>query len=132
MASGTDSDILGPVLSPNATYQERMAYRREVLKLPGPIDRWLTANSRSPRISFLHDYLMIDDMQKDYVICFVEAVYVEVCLLSYRPNISQLCGRAQLTVLVSSSLIHILYLSPHVQCPALRTVCYCTSVLEHC
>jgi hypothetical protein len=86
MASGTDSEILGPVLSPNATYQERMAYRREVLKLPGPIDRWLTANSRSPWISFLRDYLMIDDMQKDYVICFVEAVYVEVCLLSYRPE----------------------------------------------
>lgn len=82
MASGPKStpqaDALGPVLSPTATYAERQAYRRDVLNLPGPVDRWLTACTRSPHIAFLKDYLMIENVQRDYVTCLVEAVCVEV------------------------------------------------------
>ena len=89
MTSGSDSDILGPVLSPYPTYQELMVYHCEVLKFPGPINQWLTANSQSPQISFLCDYLMIDDVQKN-------------------------CERIQLIGMVPSSLIHIFYTLPHV------------------
>jgi hypothetical protein len=69
----------GPSLSPDATYTERQAYRRNVLKLPGPVDRWLIANSRSPFISFLQDYLLLADVKQEYVDCFVESVCVSVC-----------------------------------------------------
>jgi len=51
---------------------QRTAYRRDVLKLPGPVDRWLISNSRSPRVSFLSDYLMISDTREQYVVCVVE------------------------------------------------------------
>jgi hypothetical protein len=38
--------IFGPTtsLSPNVTYAERQAYRCDVLRLPGPVDRWLLTN----------------------------------------------------------------------------------------
>ena len=51
---------------------QRAAYRRDVLKLPGPIDRWLTTNSRSPNMSFLSEYLMMPDTRQQYVLCVVE------------------------------------------------------------
>lgn len=62
----------------NATPLERHAYRRDVLKLPGPVDRWLIANSRSPYMSFLKDYLLLADVKQEYVTCFVEYVCVPV------------------------------------------------------
>jgi hypothetical protein len=69
----------GPSLSPDATYAERQIYCRDVLMLPGPVDRWLIANSRSPNISFLQDYLLLTDIKKEYVVCFVEYVCISVC-----------------------------------------------------
>jgi hypothetical protein len=70
---------------------ERTAYRRDVLKLPGPIDRWLTTNSRSPRIDFLEDYLMFSNPQGLYVVCVVEVestVRVSTLLFSSSLNLS--------------------------------------------
>jgi hypothetical protein len=66
--------VFGPPLSPSATEAERRAYRRDVLHLPGPVDRWLVSNIRSPRINFLHDYLLLipEDITDQYVICIVE------------------------------------------------------------
>jgi hypothetical protein len=72
-----------PSLSPSATYAERQAYRRDVLHLPGPIDRWLLSNIRSPRINFLQDYLMLADVKNEYVICTVEIESELVCLLVF-------------------------------------------------
>jgi hypothetical protein len=69
-----------PLLSPDATPAERHGYRRDVLKLPGSIDRWLTVNSRSPRIDFLKDYLLLEDVKAEYVDCVVKSVCVKkVC-----------------------------------------------------
>lgn len=70
-------DVIGPILSPTATYQDRQEYRRNVLNIPGPVDRWLTAHERAPYIGNLQDYLMIDSRQ-DYVVCHVQAVCIEV------------------------------------------------------
>ena len=53
------ASVFGPPLSPSATEPERQAYRRDVLHLPGPVDRWLVTNIRSPRINFLQDYLLL-------------------------------------------------------------------------
>jgi len=80
-----ETTIFGPTasLSPNATYAERQAYRRDVLRLPGPVDRWLLANIRSPRINFLHDYLMFGDVKNECVICIVEIESETVCLLAF-------------------------------------------------
>lgn len=36
--------VSGHPLSQDATGAERRAYRENVLHLPGPVDRWLTAN----------------------------------------------------------------------------------------
>src|SRR5882762_4457972 len=47
---GSASDLFGPSLPANATYAERQGYRRDILGLPGPVDRWLTANLRSTYI----------------------------------------------------------------------------------
>jgi hypothetical protein len=69
-----------PSLPPNATFAERQEYRRVVLKLPGPIDRWVTANSRHPNAGWVKDFLMLEDA-KTGVDCVVEAVCVMVCLL---------------------------------------------------
>jgi hypothetical protein len=80
-----ETTIFGPTasLSPNATYAERQAYRRDVLRLPGPVDRWLLTNIRSPRINFLQDYLMFADVKNEYVICTVEIESETVCLLAF-------------------------------------------------
>lgn len=63
-----------PQLAPDATYGERQDYRRDVLMLPGPIDRWLTTNIRTPHINFLKDYLLLPDLKTEYVTCIVELV----------------------------------------------------------
>lgn len=73
-------------ISADATFAERQEYRRVVLKLPGPVDRWLTANSRSTRIDFLRDYLMLEGVNTEYVECVVESVCVMVRLLRLKPN----------------------------------------------
>jgi hypothetical protein len=73
--------VFGPPLSPSATYAERQAYRRNVLRLPGPVDRWLLTNIRSPRINFLQDYLMFADAKYEYVTCIVEIESEVVSLL---------------------------------------------------
>lgn len=71
-----------PRLLPDATPAEHQGYRRDVLKLPGSIDRWLTANSHSPRIDFLKDYLLLGDVKAEYVDCVVKSVCVKkVCHL---------------------------------------------------
>ena len=74
--------VFGHPLSQNATYQQRLAYRENILKLPGPVDRWLTANSRSPRVIVLQNYLMlpgrIAEFETEYVTCVVEREYTEV------------------------------------------------------
>lgn len=70
--------VTGHPLSPDATYAERRAYYEDVLKLPGPVDHWLTANARCPRIKMLQHYLMLADVEKEYVTCFVQREYVEV------------------------------------------------------
>jgi hypothetical protein len=74
-------EVFSPALSPSATYAERQAYRHDVLHLPGPVDRWLLTNIRSPRINFLQDYLMLVDVKNQYVTCFVEIESEEVRLL---------------------------------------------------
>lgn len=59
---------------------DRDAYRRDILNLPGPVDRWLLANSRMPRMAFQRDYLMVGNVQTDYVICTVDVVSHKVSL----------------------------------------------------
>ena len=70
--------VAGHPLRRDATYAERKMYRENVLKLPGPVDRWLTANSRMPRIMSLRDYLMLTEVQTEYVTCLVEREFVTV------------------------------------------------------
>jgi hypothetical protein len=70
--------LAGHPLQQDATYAERKMYRENVLKLPGPVDRWLTANSRMPRIMSLRDYLMLTEVQTEYVTCLVEREFVTV------------------------------------------------------
>jgi len=67
-------DVFGPPISPSATEAERRAYRQDVLHLPGPVDRWLVSNIRSPRINFLQDYLLLmpENIRDQYVTCVVE------------------------------------------------------------
>lgn len=62
----------------NMTFIEREAYRRDVLKIPGPVDRWLIANSRMPWMAFQRDYLMVGNLQTDYVTCTVDIVVEKV------------------------------------------------------
>ncbi|KZP28582.1 hypothetical protein FIBSPDRAFT_885455 [Athelia psychrophila] len=56
----------------NLTYAAREAYRRDVLNIPSPIDEWLVSNARSPRIAFLKVYLMLNDVEAEYVTCRVD------------------------------------------------------------
>lgn len=71
--------IFGPTtLSPTASYGEMQDYRRNVLNLPGPIDRWLTSNRRSPWVAFLRDYMLLPDIRSSHVVCFIQAVAEEV------------------------------------------------------
>lgn len=72
-----------PQLPPDATYGERQEYRRDVLLLPGPVDRWLTTNIRTPHINFLKDYLLLADLQTEYVTCSVELVCTKVCIFYF-------------------------------------------------
>ncbi|KZP26576.1 hypothetical protein FIBSPDRAFT_887087 [Athelia psychrophila] len=59
--------------APNSlTYAERETYRREVLNIPSPLDEWLLSNERSPRIAFLKVYLMLGDVEAEYVTCRVD------------------------------------------------------------
>lgn len=77
--------VFGPALAPNATYAECLAYR-EALGLPGPVDRWLTANVRSNRIAFLRDYLMLVDANgADCVEVCVRSSCVKVSTVQLRP-----------------------------------------------
>lgn len=79
MQSNSES-IFGPSLSPSATFAECQAYRHEH-NLPGPVDKCLIANSRSTRIGFLQDYLMLHDVNgASCVVCHVESVCVKVCI----------------------------------------------------
>jgi hypothetical protein len=71
----SEADVFGPsILPPTASYAEMQAYRRDVLNLPGPIDRWLTSNRRSPWIAFLRDYMLLPDIQSSHVVCIIQVV----------------------------------------------------------
>ena len=67
---------------PSSTYAEHQAYRLGVSRFPGPVDRWLIANSRMPHIDFLKDYLLLDCPGSEHVMCTVESCYEAV---SYIP-----------------------------------------------
>jgi len=56
--------------------RNRDAYRREVLGLPGPVDRWLTANSACGTTNLLCTLLMNNEVE-DFVICTVRRVRIE-------------------------------------------------------
>jgi hypothetical protein len=58
--------------------RNRDAYRREVLGLPGPVDRWLTANSACGTTHLLCTLLMNNEVE-DFVVCTVRRVRIEVC-----------------------------------------------------
>ena len=60
---------------------ETKKYRR--IPTPGPVDRWLTTVSRSPRIDFLKDYLMLGNVVTERVLCLVELECIEVILLCH-------------------------------------------------
>ena len=74
----SDANEISALVLPASTYMEQQAHRTNILRLPGRVDRWLTANSRSPNIAFLRDYLMLLDIKTEYVTCFVERVHIEV------------------------------------------------------
>ena len=71
--------VFGPSTLPStASYTEMQAYRRDILKLPGPIDRWLTSNRQSPWIAFQRDYMLLPDIQSSHVVCFIASVAKKV------------------------------------------------------
>ena len=76
------SQINTAALSPSTpapmSYAEKQAYRHDVLKLPGPVDRWLTSNRRSPWIAFQRDYMLLADIQSSHVVCFIASVAKKV------------------------------------------------------
>ena len=75
----SEADVFGPSsLSPTASYAERQAYRQDVLNLPGPTDRWLTSNRQSPWVAFLHDYMLLPDIQSSHVVCIVQVIHKTV------------------------------------------------------
>jgi hypothetical protein len=98
--------IAGHPISKDATYAERKAYREDVLKLPGPVDRWLTANLRCPRIGFLQDYLMLEEIQTEYVNCVVEREYAEVSAAPFPIYFKLRCELNLLTLLISREPTH--------------------------
>ena len=100
-----------PSLSPDATFAERQKYRRVILQLPGPVDRWLTTNSRSPRINFLQDYLMLGDIKTEYVDCTVECVKVYLPLSCPR---SALNFSYRMAIMVLDNLASTSCISQHV------------------
>lgn len=70
------------------TYAERETYRREVLNFPTPLDEWLLSNERSPRVAFLKVYLMLDDVEAEYVTCRVDMEHEAVSIMTI--NLSSL------------------------------------------
>lgn len=67
------------------TYTERETYRREVLNIPSPLDDWLLTNERTQRIAFLKIYLMLDDVESEYVTCRVDMEHdlVSITVISF-------------------------------------------------
>ena len=76
--SQIDTTVFGPSLAPTMSYTEMQAYRRDVLKLPGPVDRWLTSNRQSPWIMFQRDYMLLPKIQSSHIVCFIASVAMKV------------------------------------------------------
>lgn len=70
---------VGHRLPANATDLQRSLYRRDILKLPGPIDRWLTTVSRATNVRFLETFLMMQDFDAEHVVCLVQVLPFKVC-----------------------------------------------------
>jgi hypothetical protein len=104
----TPADLLC-IMNPFANPAERTAYRRDILNIPGPIDRWLTTNARSPRISFLQDYLMITAIASEYVVCIVEMAQVQRAVSSFQT----LVGYLSLMLAQGTLNIYTLYLTAY-------------------
>jgi hypothetical protein len=125
--------LFRPAISPNMTYAERQAHCQDILNLPGPVDWWLIANSCSPHISFLQDYLLLTDVKQEYVICFIKSVHVSVC---YKSTILVFplihCGcRLPPIQQVCSNLTCILYtLQPRHCCTLHHNFCH-SKALKH-
>lgn len=84
---------LSPTRGPSSTYAEHQAYRLGVAGYPGPVDRWLISNSRSPRIDFLQNHLLLDNPKYEHVICTVEPryevvsdIFLTLCSPNDNPN----------------------------------------------
>jgi hypothetical protein len=45
---------------------------------PEPIDRWLAANSHSPTVAFIQDYLLLKNAVTEHVVCVVERECIAV------------------------------------------------------
>ena len=79
MSQINHTTVFGPSTLPStASYADMQAYRRDVLKLPGPINRWLTSNRWSPWIEFQRDYMLLPDIQSSHVVCFIKFVAKKV------------------------------------------------------
>lgn len=72
------------------TYAEREAYRRDVLKIPTPLDQWLLCNERTTRINHLIVYCMLGDVEAEYVTCRVDMEHEIVSLTAI--NLSSYCS----------------------------------------
>lgn len=61
-------------------------YRRDVLHLPGPIDRWLSANLQMEQawtnMVFIEDFPELEDIQLNQVTCTVKRERVQVRIRS--------------------------------------------------
>lgn len=71
-----------PLRRQNLTYAEREVYRREVLNIPSPLDDWLQTNARMPRVAALKSYLLLSDVEAEYVTCRVEMEHYRVSIHS--------------------------------------------------
>lgn len=67
-----------PLPRPSSTYAEHQAYCLGVLGFPGPVDRWLIADSRMLHIDFLKDYLLLECPGSEHIIYTVESRYEAV------------------------------------------------------
>lgn len=66
------------------SYAEQETYRLNFLgQILGPVDKWLIANARSPRMGFLKDYLMLTNPKVEYVDCCVDLVCEVVSKIFY-------------------------------------------------
>lgn len=124
--------VAGHPIPKDATYAEHKAYCEGVLKLPGPVDRWLTANSRCPRIGFLQDYLMLEEVQTEYVTCVVEREYPEVSAAPFHICFKLRC-QFNLTFFCQPG-VHSLHLTAYVSaaCPAILFVRKSPRVVLEC